>query len=436
MTGARPLLIAVSLVWTVVWLSTQTLPSSPLATAPTVAIGVIANLLVVWGYPSVIRRPRRLSGLSAAPIESPLGDPLALVGRSMSTLRKGLADGALSQSATLLLPVTGGRVVEITDTERVLGTALASTPDAAAAASIESLASEPDHQDTPSYTYRTALSAASREAIGAGDSVWVDGGEGLVVATPLRVDDHIVGTLCVTFDETSPPPIDRLDAVARLLSLYMEVGDLTQQAQLASDARLDALRSQINPHFLFNTLNTIASKSRTDADEARQLLQRLADFFRYATQQEGQYAEFAQEYFFVRTYLSLEQARFSERLGVHYDIDPQVLPAQVPVLVIQPLVENAVKHGIAPKPKGGTVTLRARVDPLAGSIRISVRDNGIGIAPELLADVAAGSYRSESGGVGVRNIHDRLDQLYGTRYRFDIRSSPGRGTRIELELPL
>jgi len=285
-------------------------------------------------------------------------------------------------------------------------------------------------------TQHIAIGAASRAAIADGSSVWIETGTSLDVATPLRVDDQIVGTLCVTFDEADTPPLDRLDAVARLLSLYMEIGDLTQQAQLAADARLDALRAQINPHFLFNTLNTIASKSRTDPDEARQLLQRLADFFRYATQQEGQYAEFANEYFFVRTYLSLEQARFSERLDVQYDIDPQVLPAQVPVLVIQPLVENAVKHGIAPGPKGGTVTLRARVDTLSGSIRISVRDNGIGMAPELLSEVAGGTYRSQTGGVGLRNIHDRLDQLYGPRYGFDIRSSPGKGTRIELELPL
>jgi len=411
--GTRPLLAAVLLVWLVVWLSTQSLPASPLETAPTVGIGVVATLIVVWGYSSVISGPRRFSGLSAASIESPRGDPLALVGRTMPHLREGLTDGAMSETATRLLPVTGGTVVTITDKQNVLGSA--------------STASRHPADD---------MSPASFSAIEKGEAAWGEYEERLVVATPLRVEDQIVGTLCVTFEDTDVPPVDRLDAVARLLSLYMELGDLTQQAQLAADARLDALRAQINPHFLFNTLNTIASKSRTDADEARQLLQRLADFFRYATQQEGQLAEFAHEYFFVRTYLSLEQARFTERLEIHYDIDPQVLPVQVPVLVIQPLVENAVKHGIAPKPNGGTLTLRARVDALAGSIRITVRDNGIGIEPELLADVAAGTYRSTSGGVGVRNIHERLDQLYGARYQFDIRSSPGKGTRIELELPL
>jgi len=430
MKGTRPLLAAIVVIWAVVWLSTQALPASALGTAPTIGIGLVGTLVAVWGYPSVIGGPRRFRGLSAAPIEARLGDPLALVGRTMHDLREGLTDGAISQSATLLLPVTGGSEVQITDTVAVLGSA-----QAGASAGTANGEATPQSVGTEGHN-NGELSPASAEAVRQGTSAWRKHQGGMQVATPLRVDDHIVGTLCVTFDDLDTPPLDRLGAVARLLSLYMEVGDLTQQAQLAADARLDALRAQINPHFLFNTLNTIASKSRTDPDEARHLLQRLADFFRYATQQEGQYAEFAQEYFFVRTYLSLEQARFSERLEVIYDIDPQVLPIQVPVLVIQPLVENAVKHGIAPQPKGGVLTLRARVDTLASSIRISVRDNGIGMAPELLADVAGGKYRSRSGGVGVRNIHERLDQLYGQRYQFDIRSSPGKGTRIELELPL
>jgi len=401
----------------VVWLTTQSLPSNALGTAPTVGIGLIATICVVGGYPSVIG-PRRFSGLSAAPIESRSGDPLAVVTRSSSASGDGLSSEASLRSAQLLLAVTGASTVQITDTKNVLGVA--------------------DDADLDGAVMREGdtLHPVSSAAIERQETTWTEDPGRLVVATPLRVEQTTVGSLCVTLDEFQPEAISRLEAVAGLLSLYMEVGDFTQQAQLAADARLDALRAQINPHFLFNTLNTIASKSRTDPDEARQLLQRLADFFRYATQQDGQFAEFAHEYFFVRTYLSLEQARFSERLEVHYDIDPQVLPVQVPVLVIQPLIENAVKHGIAPKPNGGTLTLRARLDPLAGSIQIGVRDNGVGIAPELLADLVAGTYKPSSGGVGVRNIHERLEQLYGRRYQFDIRSSPGKGTRIELDLPL
>jgi LytS/YehU family sensor histidine kinase len=137
--------------------------------------------------------------------------------------------------------------------------------------------------------------------------------------------------------------------MAGILSLHLELAELAGAQQLAADAELDALRAQINPHFLFNTLNTIASRIRTDPEEARQLLLRLADFFRYAIRQHGQFADFAQEYAFVRTYVTLEQARFGDRLQVEYDVDPQVLGVEVPVLVIQPLVENAVKHGLGAK---------------------------------------------------------------------------------------
>ena len=399
------------MVWILVWLGTQTVPSTPLQTAPTVLIGVALTVGLLGIYPSLIRGPRRRSGLSAATLDSTSGDPLALVNRTLPAFRDGLTEDTAARLAKQLLPLTGGKGVEITDTSRVLGTA--------------GLGADHDMSD------------AGRSAMKVGHSVRQQDHDELVVATPLRLDDRIIGSITARFEADDIPPVERIGAVANLISLHVEIAELTEKAQLAADAKLDALRAQINPHFLFNTLNTIASKSRTDPEEARQLLQRLADFFRYATQQEGHFAEFAHEYFFVRTYLSLEQARFDDRLNIHYDIDPQVLAARVPVLIIQPLVENAVKHGIAPKPGGGTLGLRARVDPLAGSIRIGVRDDGVGMDSEILTDVARGSYDPPDGhGVGLRNIHERLERLYGARYQLDIRSSPDKGTRITLELPL
>ena len=417
MKGTTPLLLALGAAWAIVWVGTQVIPSTPLQTGPTILVCGALTIMMVRGYPSVLRGPRRRSGLSAASFEATAGDPLTLVNRSLPHLREGLTEETATRSAQQLLALTGGHGVEITDGERVLGRASSRPVDTA---------------DQP-----VELSEASRAAIKLGQPVRRRATNRLVVATPLRLEDRIIGTIAVSFDPHEQPPVERIDAVANLVSLHVEIAELTDRAQLAADAKLDALRAQINPHFLFNTLNTIASKSRTDPDEARNLLQRLADFFRYATQQEGHFAEFAHEYFFVRTYLSLEQARFEERLNIHYDIDPQVLVAQVPVLIIQPLVENAVKHGIAPNPGGGTVALRARVDPLAGAIRITVRDDGIGMNSETLAHVANGTYESTSGnGVGLRNIHDRLERLYGSRYQLDIRSSAGKGTRINLELPI
>jgi len=400
------------MVWAVVWGTTQTITDRPLQTGPTVAIGVLATLLVVGGYPSAIRGPRRFGFLSAGTLEAPPGDALAIVNRTLPYLRDGLTEQTASRSARILLPMTRGVSVAITDTTHVLGSA------------------------GRRHFQSGELTDASRRSFETNMTVTERSDDITEVAVPLRAEEDVVGALVVLFDNEDVPQIGQLESVAGLLSLHLEMADLTQKAQYAADARLDALRAQINPHFLFNTLNTIASKSRTDPDEARQLLQRLADFFRYAIEQENQFAEFAHEYFFVRTYLSLEKARFEERLNLHYDVDPQVLPAQVPVLTIQPLVENAVKHGLATKQGGGTISLKARVDPLASSIKILVKDDGIGMESHVLRKVVAGTYHSDRGGVALQNIHQRLEGLYGNRYRFDIRSSPGKGTKVELELPL
>ncbi len=416
MKGSWPLLLAVSAVWAVVWVATQMTTDTPLATGPTVAIGLVVTLIAVWGYPSAMRGPRAFGRLSAGALNRPQRNALEIVNRTLPYLRDGLNKQTASRSARLLLPLTGGSSVLITDTMSILGSA------------GRRRVSDSDSQALPdvSATMFASGSVSTLRVLGQTE-----------VSVPLLVEEDVVGALVVTYEPGETPQTAHLASIANLLSLHLEVAELTQRAQHTADARLDALRAQINPHFLFNILNTIASKSRTNPDEARQLLQRLADFFRYAIDQENQFAEFAHEYFFVRTYLSLEKARFEERLNLHYDVDPQILPAQVPVLTIQPLVENAVKHGLASKTGGGTVSLKARVDPLAGSIKIEVKDDGVGMEADILRDVVDGSYSSSGqGGVALRNIHQRLDGLYGTRYRFDIRSSPGKGTKVELELPL
>ncbi|MGH3660067.1 MAG: sensor histidine kinase, partial [Micromonosporaceae bacterium] len=171
------------------------------------------------------------------------------------------------------------------------------------------------------------------------------------------------------------------------------------------------------------------------SEEARRLLVRLSDFFRYVVRQDRHIVEFGQEYFFVRTYLSLEQARYGERLRIRYDIEPQVLAAHVPVLTIQPLVENAVKHGLADKLDGGTVTLKARVDPLTRTTHIRISDDGVGMPPEVLERLSAGDGTAD-GGVGLRNISQRMEALYGERYRLDIRSKYGDGTTVEVWIPM
>lgn len=413
--GFIPLMAAIAAEWLIVWIVTQSISVPPLNVGPTLIIGIVLTEVTVLGYWSVLRGPRSGGRSRAGSYDQSPDDTLAEVSRTLPYLRRGLAGGTADRAADAILPLSGAGSVSITDTNHVLGRA---------GRRSKSTGTGLNPLTKTSIERRETLSAA------------IEGGKGVEVVTPMTVDGEVVGALHVEVDDPELASQERIEGLASLVSLHLELAHLTQKSQLAADARLDALRSQINPHFLFNTLNTIANKSRTDAEATRQLLQRLAEFFRYAIRQDGHFADFANEYYFVRTYVALEQARYDDRLKVHYDVDPQVLAAQVPVLTIQPLVENAVKHGLARKAGGGTITLKARADPLAGATRIVVRDDGVGMAPEVLSGVLDGTYKADSGGVGLANISGRLQSLFGERYHLDIRSSPGKGTRIDLELPL
>ena len=197
-----------------------------------------------------------------------------------------------------------------------------------------------------------------------------------------------------------------------------------REGELArTQAELAALRAQINPHFLFNALNTIRYFVRTDPEEARQLLLRLSEVFQRVLHS-GEFVSLADEIAYAEAYLALEQARMGERLRVEW-IRPEgeLLEVQVPALVLEPLVENAVVHGLAPKPEGGT--LRVVVERWGGDLVIQVRDDGVGFDP-----------KSKDGGIALANIDERLRLLYGERRGLLIESEPGRGTRIELRLPL
>lgn len=442
MRGSVNLAIAVLVIWTLVHLVTQVFVDPPLATLPTIAVGTVLSLAVVLGYPSALRGPRGRRGSRAARGDEPdrgVRD-LAAAGRSVP-LRSGLTPDAARRTAELLRPMLSGDAIAITDRQDIMAFV---GPGA-------------DH-------HRVGAEMQTRAAVRAiekGRTVVVKDRAGLgckvpgcqlqsAVIAPLAIGSRVVGSLGVYQARTQIPPRELVEDMASMLSLHLELAELDRERRLATDARLDALRAQINPHFLFNVLNTIASKARTRPDEARELLLRLSEFFRYAVRQEGHFAEFAQEYFFVRTYLSLEQARFGERLQVRYDIDPQVLTSRVPVLTIQPLVENAVKHGIADKKEGGTVRLRARVDPLTRTTSIRVSDDGVGMDPEVLARLMDGDGDlghhgdgaltgvdvSGHEGVGLRNITERLDSLFGDRYDLSISTPRGGGTVVDLRVPL
>ncbi len=207
---------------------------------------------------------------------------------------------------------------------------------------------------------------------------------------------------------------------------------LEEQKRLLLEARLDALQRQINPHFLFNTLNSIATLIRVRPEQARELIVKLASILRALLREHDSYVPFRDELSFTDDYLGIEVVRFgAEKLRVVKEIDPGTLELPVPSMLLQPLVENSIKHGLEPRIAGGTITLRSRLEQ--GSLIIEVEDDGVGIAPERA--LPTGVPRQNGNGIGMRNVRERLEVLYGNAAGFEITSRPGRGTLVTVHMP-
>jgi two-component system LytT family sensor kinase len=202
---------------------------------------------------------------------------------------------------------------------------------------------------------------------------------------------------------------------------------LEKQEALVARARFDALRSQINPHFLFNTLNSIAATIRTDPHKARQILLKLSRILRRLLHTEEDLVPLREELAFIDAYLDIELVRFGkEKLRVERHIDVRTLDVLVPSMMLQPLVENAIQHGISPKVDGGCIRIATqRTD---GHVAIEVEDDGLGVPEERIPGVL-------SSGIGLSNVHARLQVLFGQQYRFDFDSRLHQGTRVRIEIP-
>lgn len=204
---------------------------------------------------------------------------------------------------------------------------------------------------------------------------------------------------------------------------------LEEQKRLLLEARLDALRRQINPHFLFNTLNSIASAVRSQPELAREMTVKLANILRALLKDHDTFVPLSEELKFTDDYLDIEVARFgADKLRVAKQIDPRTLNVLVPSILLQPLIENSIKHGLEPRLQGGTVTLRSRLE--RDRVLIEVADDGVGMGGRPVSAV-----RRPGSGIGMRNVQERLEVLYGERARFDVVSNPGRGTLITIEIP-
>ena len=193
-------------------------------------------------------------------------------------------------------------------------------------------------------------------------------------------------------------------------------------AQLAQ-AQLQALKMQIHPHFLFNTLNSIAALLHKDVEAADRMIAKLGDFLRLTLKRsDAQIVDFEQELEFLKCYLDIEHIRFQDRLTVEMDIDPHALTAMIPNLILQPIVENAVRHGVARQTDPGHISIRARRQ--GARLIMRVEDNGPGLKPS-----------SNGSGIGLSNTRARLEQFYGSDFSFQIANSAGRGATVTLDVP-
>jgi signal transduction histidine kinase len=197
------------------------------------------------------------------------------------------------------------------------------------------------------------------------------------------------------------------------------------QAQLA-EAQLQSLQRQLHPHFLFNTLHTISALMHRDTDAAEEMLARLSDLLRLTFEHMGtQTVALTDELEFLHKYLDIERVRFGDRLDLHVEVAPDTLDASVPYLLLQPLVENALRHGIAPKVGGGRVEVTVKRE--GDTLQVVVQDNGVGLSDEKLAALQAG--------VGIGNTRSRLERLYGNRHRFELYRPAGGGLGVAISIP-
>ena len=249
------------------------------------------------------------------------------------------------------------------------------------------------------------------------------------VVSPLVVEDRIVGTLAAFAHHHSAGLARAAEEVATWVSGQLSLAELDLSRARLAEAEVRALRAQISPHFVYNALTAIASFVRTDPEQARELLLEFADFTRYSSQTHGEYTTLAEELRSVDRYLLLERARFGERLQVVLRIAPEVLPVAVPYLCLQPLVENAVQHGL--EHGRGTVTVVAEDD--GAQCRISVEDDGAGSDPERIRQVLAGTADGDS--MGMANVDARLRAVYGDDHGLLVETALGAGTKVTLRVP-
>jgi two-component system LytT family sensor kinase len=256
-------------------------------------------------------------------------------------------------------------------------------------------------------------------------------GIGAAVVAPLIVRGDRIGSLAAFYASERrirPEETRTVQEAATLVAAQVELASIEEQEERLAQAELGALRAQISPHFVYNALSAVASHVHSRPDEARELLTEFAEFIRYAFARDRSYVTLADELHYVEKYLRLERARFGDRLEVRLEVTPDILAVMVPVLSLQPLVENSIRHGVEAG-RGGRVEIVG--EDLGADARVIVIDDGDGME---LAEARA-ALAGVRGGIGVSNVHRRVQSTFGPEYGLEIESAPGSGTTVALTVP-
>ncbi|NGQ96857.1 sensor histidine kinase [Brevibacillus sp. SYP-B805] len=356
---------------------------------------------------------------------------LQIADKTLSFLRQGLTPESAEKVAREILRTTRVAAVAITDTSTVLAHVGAGGSHHIAGQQIITRATREVLENKEMKMART------KEEIGCHVK---NCPLRCAILVPLLRKREVVGVLKLYQDHSrklSAVDLELVRGLGSLISTQLEIAELERQSRLLADAEIRALHAQINPHFLFNAINTIVSFIRFRPEQARELLINLGEYFRRNLHHSGGFVTLAEELEHVEAYLSIERARFDEKLRVEYDIQPGVEKYVVPGLILQPLVENAIKHGLLPKREGGVVRIAARRRE-GSTLELVVADNGIGMEgnPFSRPPAAGSSKQRRLSGIGLSNVSGRLQSLYGQPYGIVIESRKGEGTVCTITLPI
>jgi two-component system sensor histidine kinase LytS len=407
---ARPLSDAIALV--------------KIVSIPMILVNTIGAVLFVQIIRFILRNRERIASIQAQ-------KALTIATLTISNLREGLTPDSARETAKILYLYSSVAGVVITDYTHVL-------------ACIDGYAWNWNS------TYRSIKSPLIKKVLKSGEPVFTTN-ESMEIANsfglnsefessiivPLKKGDMIQGTLILFGDANHR--LNDIDfqialGLSRLFSAQLELEDIQIKEKLLAEAEIRHLQSQINPHFLFNSLNSIVSLCRSDPEKARELLLILSSYLRANIRDNRNFIKLSEELSQINAYLAIEQVRYRDRIRVRIDVEPECLECFLPPLIIQPLVENAIKHGLWHKEEGGEVLLSiSRSD---GMLNVLVQDNGQGMPPEILEAISEGKVTGKGkAGMGLYNITRRMVQIYGTRYSPRIISAPGKGTKVFLKIP-